>query len=74
MRAEGTFQQGAGGPGASEFTLESLEGEAFLLRDARGTPVVLNFRATWCGPCEAGPGAVRDYVEEHEIAYPVVLD
>lgn len=48
---------------APDFTLETMEGNTFTLSDQRGKVVVLNFWATWCGPCRK---EIPDFIELHK--------
>ena len=54
------------GHAAPEFTGTDLEGHAISLRDLRGHPVLLNFWASWCGPCRAEQPGLNDVAAAYQ--------
>lgn len=50
---------------APAFVLQDLSGQAVSLEQFRGQTVVLNFWATWCGPCRLEIPAFSSFANDH---------
>ena len=58
---------------APDFTLTSLDERPFTLTELRGTPVVLNFWASWCVPCRQEAPLLRALDERNGPGDPALL-
>ncbi len=59
--------------GAYDFTLTSIDGERVRLADYQGKAVLVNFWATWCGPCVVEtPALVRVYNKYKDRGFSVI--
>ncbi|MBE0409966.1 MAG: redoxin domain-containing protein [Anaerolineales bacterium] len=56
---------GIGSP-AVNFELEDLEGNIISLKDFRDKAVLINFWATWCGPCRFEMPAIQSRFDQYE--------
>lgn len=59
---------------APDFTVYDLEGNAHSLSDFRGQPVIVNFWASWCGPCKSEMPDFEEKFQEYgdEIQFLIV--
>lgn len=51
---------------APPFTLETMSGETVTLGDYAGTPIIINFWASWCPPCRAEMPALQSVYDEYQ--------
>jgi cytochrome c biogenesis protein CcmG/thiol:disulfide interchange protein DsbE len=57
--------QPTAGP-APDFTLTTLDGDTYRLADLKGQVVVINFWASWCGPCRVEAPALQKVWERYQ--------
>jgi cytochrome c biogenesis protein CcmG/thiol:disulfide interchange protein DsbE len=64
------LSRGAGGASigsqAPAFAVADLDGNPLRLADLRGRPVIVNFWASWCGPCVDEFPLLREAAAAHE--------
>ncbi|MGD8778074.1 MAG: redoxin domain-containing protein [Ignavibacteria bacterium] len=50
---------------APDFSLTDLEGNVVTLSELKGKTVILDFWATWCGPCKASMPLMKDAIKRY---------
>ena len=60
-------------PAPMDFTLRDIDGDQLNLAELRGNVVLLNFWATWCGPCKIEIPWFVEFQREYEDDGLVVL-
>lgn len=58
---------------APAFDVTALSGTSYSLAALKGSPVLLDFWASWCGPCRESIPAVRDIYQKYKDQGLVVL-
>jgi len=61
------------GYAAPDFTLTTIDNNEFKLSDYRGKNVILNFWATWCGPCRYEVPAFKAFSEKYQEEDVVII-
>jgi thiol-disulfide isomerase/thioredoxin len=54
------------GKTAPAFTLKDLSGKKVSLADFKGRPVMVNFWATWCGPCKLEMPWIQEFSTKYQ--------
>jgi len=54
------------GQGSPDITIAALDGRQLALSDFRGTPLVVNFWASWCVPCRQEAPALNAAAREYK--------
>ena len=63
--AENSVEAVWNGDSAMDFSAQTNAGDTFTLSEQAGTVVLINFWATWCGPCVEEMPALQDLYEEY---------
>jgi thiol-disulfide isomerase/thioredoxin len=71
--AEGADERVAEGKPAPDFALQTTDGQTYRLSELRGRPVMINFWATWCGPCKDEMPAIDEAYQAHREGGFIVL-
>lgn len=63
--AENSVEAVWNGDSAMDFSAQTNAGDTFTLSEQAGNVVLINFWATWCGPCVEEMPALQDLYEEY---------
>lgn len=58
---------------APDFTLPTVDSREISLSDYRGRPIILNFWASWCGPCRYEVPAFKAFYERYPEEQVVII-
>lgn len=63
----GNSSDSSSGPSqAPDFTMSGVDGGTITLSDFQGKPILLNFAASWCGPCELEAPVLKNAYDKYK--------